>query len=319
MNYCASCGAGLGQGRYCTNCGAPVAGIAAPVHESSAEQTRQRMPAVAPGPTTSTRYPMYADEVTDDDRVRWAPPPAPGESRTARRPVAWLGAVVLVLLLVAVLGVWLTSGDDGAEDPTQSRPAAAADPDDADDPADDGPGRDENGGSEQPDPADPPPPSADNLADRAEVTGPDPVAPGRDLAGKRVTYSPAGMLDGDPATAYRIAGDASGRVITFTLPEDSEVREVGLVNGYAKTDSGGGRTVDWYPLNRRVSEVQWVFDDGTTVVQQLRSTTDLQTVAVDGVVTDAVELRILDVSEPGTGPLGKDVTAIGEVLLRAAS
>ena len=67
--------------------------------------------------------------------------------------------------------------------------------------------------------------------------------------------------------------------MVFTLPEEAEISEVGLVNGYAKKDTGGSRTVDWYPLNRRILKVEWVFDDGTTVAQDLRSEPVLQTIA----------------------------------------
>ena len=124
------------------------------------------------------------------------------------------------------------------------------------------------------------------------------------------------MLDEDLATAYRIPGDASGETVVFTLPEEAEISEVGLVNGYAKKDAGGSRTVDWYPLNRRILKVEWVFDDGTTVAQDLRSEPVLQTIAVDKVRTSTISLRILEVSPPGKGALSKNVTAISDVLLR---
>jgi hypothetical protein len=319
MNYCGSCGAALSVGRFCTNCGAAVPEPAAeqtrarmpavpadPAGETTAEQTRLRMPAVAPDAGSGSRYPLYADELSEEDRAGWAPPPAPGEARTARRPVLWLGAVVLTLLLTAVLGVWLATGDDGR--PAES--AAGSDGGEGD--------AGETSPAEEPS-DDAPPPSADDLAPQAQVTGPAPLPPGQDLAGGRVTYPLTNLLDGDPATAYRTAGDATGSVLTFTLPAEAEIREVGLVNGYAKTDSAGGRSVSWYPLNRKVTRVSWTFDDGTTVEQDLRFGTDLQTIAVDGVRTTTVELRLVEVSAPGTGPLRKNVTAIGDVLLRAAS
>src|SRR5690606_37747338 len=45
------------------------------------------------------------------------------------------------------------------------------------------------------------------------------------------------------------------------------VVEVGLVPGYTKADPHDG--TEWYPLNRRLTEVRWHFDDGTTVEQEL--------------------------------------------------
>ncbi|MBD8869186.1 NADase-type glycan-binding domain-containing protein [Nocardioides donggukensis] len=291
MNFCASCGARLGTGRtgrFCTRCGAPVPG-ASPATSAGAP------PAADPGSTS--RYPLFADEVVEP--ADWAPPPAAGESRTARRPVLWLGALVLALLTAVATGVWLTSDDD-------ETPVAAT-------------GAEDPGGSDGPDPSPSEPPRADDVSGTARVSGPRPLPPGRDLAGRRVGYALANMVDGDPATAFRTAGDASGKPLTFTLPEPAVIREVGLINGYAKSDSARGRTVDWYPLNRRITRVQWIFDDGSTVTQDLRMGTDLQTVAVEGVRTRSVGLRILTVSPPGTGPLRKNVTAISEVLLRASS
>ena len=56
----------------------------------------------------------------------------------------------------------------------------------------------------------------------------------------------------------------------------------------------------------------WEFDDGTTVSQDLDETRDLQTVEVD-VTTETVELTLVTVSAPGTGPARRDYTAISEV------
>ena len=131
-----------------------------------------------------------------------------------------------------------------------------------------------------------------------------------------MAYPPANMLDDDLATAYRMPGDASGETVVFTLPEEAEISEVGLVNGYAKKDAGGSRTVDWYPLNRRILKVEWVFDDGTTIPQDLRTEPVLQTIVVDKVRTSTISLRILEVSPPGAGALRKNATAISDVLLR---
>ena len=71
------------------------------------------------------------------------------------------------------------------------------------------------------------------------------------------------MGDGNPATAWRTAGDATGGTITVTLTEPGVVTRVGLVNGYAKQVAG----VDWYPNNRRILAVTWGFDDGSSIEQ----------------------------------------------------
>lgn len=148
-----------------------------------------------------------------------------------------------------------------------------------------------------------------DLAREASVEAPQPIRPGTDLAGNRVPYPATNMLDGKRATAYRLAGDASGTVIRFSFTDDRTVSAVGLVNGYAKVDAG----TDWYPLNRRIETVEWTFADGTTLLQQLVDTPDLQTMQVVPETTSWVELRIVAVSEPGRR--GKDTTAISDVLL----
>jgi len=64
-----------------------------------------------------------------------------------------------------------------------------------------------------------------------------------------------------------------------------------------------------------VLEVEWVFDDGTSVEQGLESTRDLQTLTFDAVTTTTVTVRLLDVSEPGTGRSARNYTAISAVSL----
>ena len=117
------------------------------------------------------------------------------------------------------------------------------------------------------------------------------------------------MGDGNPATAWRTAGDATGQTITVTLPEPGVVTRVGLVNGYAKQVAG----VDWYPNNRRTVAVTWGFDDGTTVEQTFAERPGMQRLEVPPVETAAVTLTFTAVTPPGAGSLGRDYTAISEV------
>jgi hypothetical protein len=97
------------------------------------------------------------------------------------------------------------------------------------------------------------------------------------------------------------------------------VSEVGLVNGYAKTASNASGTYDWYAGNRRTLRVEWAFDDGTVLGQDLRQTRRMQPLTLDEpVVTERVTLRLVEVSPPGTGPASRDYTALSEVRLLGA-
>ena len=83
------------------------------------------------------------------------------------------------------------------------------------------------------------------------------------------------------------------------------------LNGYAKTDPPH----DWYHGNRRITDVLWVFDDGTEVGQELGDSESVQTTEVESIRTSTLELRILGVTPPGEGADSRDYTAISEVEL----
>ncbi|RYP85697.1 zinc ribbon domain-containing protein [Nocardioides guangzhouensis] len=337
MNFCTNCGQQLVVGRFCTHCGAPTGAETTPdgrdtaPHDpvqdtaerpagsprpAAASPTRQVPRAPVTPPTAQTgeasRYPLFADEVDATRQVTPVPPgppadPTPHREGGPRRAVP-LAAVLAVLALVVVvaLSVWLLGGgDDEPQNASGDRTSSGPD----------------GTGSPKKDPTTPEQPigSPDDLAPESTVQGPKPLAPGTDLNGNRVAYPPENMLDDDLATAYRMPGDASGATITFTLPRESVISEVGMVNGYAKKDSTGGRTVDWYRFNRKILQVEWVFDDGTSIVQRMRTEPVLQTIVVDKVRTRSIQLRINEVSEPGAGRLRKNVTAISDVLLRGDS
>ena len=160
-----------------------------------------------------------------------------------------------------------------------------------------------------------------NLAGSAVVRAPRPAPPTQDVTGSPVTFVAAHLLDGVPQTCWRMPGDGTGESITFSFDEPVEMTEVGLVNGYAKTASdASGNSYDWYAGNRRTLQVEWTFDDGTVVSQDLGQTRAMQTVGLeDGVVTEQVTMRLVEVSPPGTGAASRDYTALSEVTLRGAA
>jgi hypothetical protein len=139
----------------------------------------------------------------------------------------------------------------------------------------------------------------------ASATAPD----GVDAAGSPISYSAGNVTDGDPQTAWRAAGNGRGVTLTLTLPSPVHLTRVGLIPGYAKVDPSNG--VDRFPENRRVREVRWRFDGGTTVDQRFGDTPTMQDTAVD-TTTSSVTIEILS-TRPGTPD--HDYVPISEVSL----
>ncbi|RNL77498.1 NADase-type glycan-binding domain-containing protein [Nocardioides marmorisolisilvae] len=139
-------------------------------------------------------------------------------------------------------------------------------------------------------------------------------APGVDSAGKTVDYEAANTVDGDPSTAWRCDGEATGTKLTITLPADTQVGQVGLIPGYAKTDAKSG--ADRYAENNRITKVRWTLADGTVIEQKLDpSKTDrkIQLMRVPRTATGEVTLEILAVDRGS-----RNTTAISELQVFAA-
>ena len=258
-----------GSLRYCTNCGHEI--VAGRFCTECGQAVDQTPPAA--------RYPLYADQVPPEpEPVVLAPAPTARPGRAWWPWVAVLAAVVLVAALAMIALEW-------AEGDGQRPPSASA-------------GSGTPAGSA----------AAGELAGTASATVPETAPPNQDTSGNPTTYEAANLLDGSPQTCWRMPGDGTGSEIVVTLPEETDLEQVGMVNGYAK--SAGD--LDWYEGNRRVLRAEWVFDDGTSVEQRLTGTRDLQTIDVD-VTTSTVVVRLTEVSEPGTGPSARDYTAISEL------
>ena len=118
----------------------------------------------------------------------------------------------------------------------------------------------------------------------------------------------------DPATSLTEILFGLIMTLTFTLRAATELHQVGLINGYAKSSTDDeNRTFDWYLGNRRIQAVTWIFDDGSKVRQELTETRELQLVDVPDAVTGRVVLKLTAVSAPGEGNAARDFTAISEV------
>lgn len=315
MDTCVKCGHEL-TGRFCTNCGHPATadeptGMTEPVTERTAvlppvpddwrSGTAER-PAVPGGPADRSmppppvlppsddgpRFPLFADEVPTNHA------PAPDEVSHHRRTTGWVpwAGVAAVLLLVAVGAFWLLGGGGpGAAGGGTTGPGGTA-------------GNAAAGGK------------ATDVARLASVQVPATAPPNQDVRGNMVRYDGRNMLDGVAQTCWRMIGDGTGKEITLTLQKPTRLTTVGLINGYAKIATDGrGKALDWYHGNRRVLTVEWTFDDGTTVTQDLADTNRLQTVDVGPVTTQTVRLKLVSVSQPGAGRAARNNTAISDVSL----
>lgn len=336
--YCTSCGHELGIGRFCTNCGKPVPGRhpeAVPAPDVSPRPATEPAPptAVVPPPVgqlpPSPRYPLFADApptaaapgepyptVARTSGATTSLPPvspptvpqAPSGRRSAPAWVPWLVALVLVALVAGVGGYLLVSSgdDDKAGDDTST-----ARTDDPTDRAGDGttePDQPDSSGTGGP-VADPDPQDVVDLTAGVSAEVPAVAPPSRDRANRPVRFVPENMWDGEARTSWRMPGDGTGETLTFDLGQEVVITEVGMINGYAKVDGAD----NWYQGNRRIRAVQWEFDDGTRITQELTDGQRVQMADVGPVATRTVRVHLLTVTPPGRGPSGRDFTAISEI------
>lgn len=356
VDSCVSCGAELGVGRFCLNCGHPI-GAPAPSPAPSAAPSPAPSPAPSLAPVPAEQQPIAppvqaADptpvaptsppDVPDESRAqppvqpRVEPPVEPPVERSAPTPAgpprpewdpreellpyeevdevdlpavrghAWLywvaGAVLLVALVLVLLEVF--ESDDAAVDATAAVDGASSTESAADAGATEETGAGQDAGS-----------APQGVGKRRELAGtatfdvPGTAPPTQDFDGSLVAYEADQMGDGDPSTAWRIGGDATGQKITMTLPETAVIHRLGIVNGYAKNVEG----VAWYPNNRRILTVTWQFADGSAIEQSFAERPGLQTMKVPPVATRTLSITINAVTPPGSGDLGRDYTAISEV------
>lgn len=140
--------------------------------------------------------------------------------------------------------------------------------------------------------------------------------PATDAAGNATSYEPELAIDGDPSTAWRCDGDASGELVRLQLPSGvATVLSVGLIPGYDKIDPKSG--VDRFAEMRRIASVRWrcIAADGATVAEQRQSLSDSrreQRVAVRFRGCAVIEMIVESTRPPG-GTL--NYTPVSEVFL----
>jgi hypothetical protein len=212
-------------------------------------------------------------------------------------------AAVAVLLLAVLGGLWwwLQPGSGERPSATDSSPATGA--------------ASSSGSS-----SDGPAGSSGELLAGVSADVPDVAPPGQDVNGNPIDYGADNLFDEDPQTAWRMPGSGAGDDVVIRLARPGTITRVGLINGYAKVDrDANGDAVRWYPRNRRILTVEWRFDDGTTLTQKLGQRPGLQTIDVPDVTTQTVTLHLVRVSPPKPGRLGRDYTAISDLLLRGTT
>ncbi len=137
-----------------------------------------------------------------------------------------------------------------------------------------------------------------------------------DGAGRRVRYDPEQLTDGDLSTAWRCGGSGADRSITFSFGTPSPVAELGLVNGYTKTDPKSH--ADRYGEYRRIRKVQWTFGNGVSFTQDLADRTEtMQTIRIPVQTADQVRLTIIGSTPPGSRAKTRDAVLISEAAFAA--
>jgi zinc-ribbon domain len=307
---CAHCGTpSLDGARYCTNCGAQLGTEPTnPRIFPSASDTAERVYDVP--------VPAYAVSMPRPSPAAAAPAPRTPEPVRRRQPGPglWIAATAALLSVLVVGGVLLLHGGGGGGDgaSTPIFPKAPQSTSAAPSTASSTPSSGSSSSSPSSTRVTGPP---TNVAGFAAASSPRHLPTGVDFAGHPVTYVAANMVDGRNDTCWRIAGDATGTVLTFRLDQPTRLTRLGLVNGYSKIAYDGRRSYDWYRGNRRILSVQWLFDDGSSVTQRLGFDRALQQTPIKPVTTRVVRLRITSVSPPGSGRAARNDTAISEVLL----
>ena len=145
----------------------------------------------------------------------------------------------------------------------------------------------------------------------ARITVPATSSPAPDAGNNQVTYDAAHLVDGDPATAWRMDGDGAGSSLRLDFDVPTTFHRIGLINGYTKIDPYD--STDRYPQMRRITQVTWNLD-GRTFTQLLQDGNQSpQLIDVPDVTATSITLTIDATTGPGVAAL--DYTPISEVQL----
>lgn len=303
MRSCATCGTAARHDQaFCMRCGAALA----PREQGPATPPPRRLDP----PTVALPVPPLPP---------WDAPPLDPRGEQAYDTVGRGGtraglAIALALLLVACAGVggYLLLRSPGGDSRVAAPPAPTSSA---------GTGRAASptpgaGSPSSPDPA----PSVTRVGPLqvlpVTATVPRQAPDSVDGSGATTSYGPGHLTDADPTTCWRVKGDGAGLTIALALPAPSTLTQVGLINGYAKSDRATG--ADRYAQERRITRVTWLFSGGQQTQDLADGTRTAQLLTLPGpVATDLLELRIDATTGPGDAAL--DFTAISGVTVIGSS
>lgn len=314
-SWCARCGRQLyGGDRTCPGCGAPVPQqwAAPPLQPTQGTGGWPAPPAVplapqgatwspAPGPSSWGAPPGWENQAAGP---AWGPQPPRVPDRASSKTWLYIAVPAAVVVLAAVVvGALLLSSrtnNDTAAPPSADDGVATASGVVGGATAGAGGGAGQGAGA-----------ITGPLDSYASASAPATSADSVDGAGARTSYEASHLLDGDPTTAWRMDGDGTGAVLTFTLDTARPITTLGLINGYAKTDPVTGE--DRYAENRRILAVTWSIGGRTIEQDLIDGTGQVQAVTFPAVTAAIVRLRIDAVTVPGEARF--DHTVISDVLI----
>jgi hypothetical protein len=136
--------------------------------------------------------------------------------------------------------------------------------------------------------------TASTLLETASASASCTSDPSHDVSKKSFSYEPEKAIDSSRDTAWRCDGDGVGQWLKIDFRGQVTLTSIGIVPGYAKTDPSDG--TDRYAQNRRISAVEYTFDDGSIVTQRFDTGTvnrSTQTLPLSDVSTSHVTITIL--------------------------
>lgn len=115
------------------------------------------------------------------------------------------------------------------------------------------------------------------------------------------------LADEAELTIWRCAGAGDDVELIFDLPSGESIVGVRIINGNTADQ-------ERYLLERRLTNIKWVFPDGSWVSQGLAANTpEPQEIRFPPIRGGIVRLQIVDVTAPGDDEAGSDAVAISHL------